>query len=755
VHGGDVGDTSRGTGAVTVRRPLVRATGVVVLLAGVVALVAPPGQSGADRLSWETLLAPYSLGAALPDGHRIDAIRRGGANEVVILVSGAGENDAAQVHVLPRGCWSGIRESASFGIGYETALSPAPQREAITETLANAVRSRDRGLPPPDAIPLRSAYDLRDLRYWMPGARGWRAVLLVASLALLACVVRVGSPRLALAGAALGGIDVLVRAFDIAAGVPTGCPIDTFAIDLATRGIQLAWAALIVSSPFLCWRGGRSVGVGGRRMLVVVSACALLALGVSWSRGDEPLHANGHAWREAREVLAPGGGEAGAGPFLHGRGAIALQWMIASGEHALTGSANPFRISRLAMAAAAGSSAFLAAVLVGSVGAGLAAGVVAALFPLARTLAVSGTALTVPAWLLPWSLGLLLSGAASGDRVLLAGAGLAAALGIISHTAMLAWAPALLIAWLAARPHLRGVRLALGTFMLIAVAWTVELTGAFEMLASRNQGPANGLLGDAQLGLLQRDLLLDPRWVSPLLVPLAAVAVIASLRRGRASLRAAVAAVLVGSAPFFAVVTCSSDAVRYQGALLGLLIGVAVAGVWEMPFASRLGSVGTACLRAALLAGLVLLPLPWRQPPLDPATVEHQLVVEAAARMEPGTLVVLPANRLANSQIIVDFPDFLLPPHSSVAFEADPAVAQHAGPRLMYLGLACISWADADRSGDRSQLRPECRNLRAGAHPWLVRSLRAEDLPRRRDGELWTFHHFATGVPFGFFAPDS
>jgi hypothetical protein len=161
-----------------------------------------------------------------------------------------------------------------------------------------------------------------------------------------------------------------------------------------------------------------------------------------------------------------------------------LEWLLAGGERALTGSANPFRISRVASAAAAGSTAFLTAILVRSAGAGLAAGCVLALMPLARMLAVSGSALAISAWLLPWSLGLLLAAAVCEDRILLAGAALAAALGILSHTAMLAWAVALGVAWLVvARAPLRWSRATLGALLLMAIAWAAQLANTRAMLA--------------------------------------------------------------------------------------------------------------------------------------------------------------------------------------------------------------------------------------------------------------------------------
>ena len=725
----------------------------MALLIGAAALVAPPLQWNTDATSWETLLAPYTTGTPLPDGFRISDIRRGGVNDVVVSVVRPDGSPAAEVHVLPRGCWGDIRESQSFGIGYETPHSPAPEREAITEAMAQAIRSRDRGLPLPDAIPLGGAVDARAFAIRL---RGWRAVLLAVSLALFVLVVWRRSPRLAVAGIAVAAVDLLARAVGQPA-LQDVCPVDRPAdvIDLGVRVIQLGWAVLIVGAPLLCWRAGRLAEIGGGRLLLAVSAAAIVALTAVWERGDEPLHANGHAWREAREVLQPWGERSTrAAPFLHGRGAVALEWMLASGERALTGGANPFRISRIASAAAAGSTAFLTAILVRSAGAGLAAGCVLALMPLARMLAVSGSALAVPAWLLPWSLGLLLAAAVLEDRILLAGAALAAALGILSQTAMLAWAAALGVAWLvAARAPLRWSRAALGALLLVAIAWVAQLANTREMLADRNEG--SGLLAAARLGFEHRDLLLDARWVSPVLLPMAAIGVLAgSLRRGRAApaLASALAA-CIGAVPFFAVTACSSDAVRYQGALLGLITSLAVAALWQIPLSSRLGLVGLAPIRLPLLAALAFLPRGSRQPPLDPVAVEHRLVQEAGARMEAGTLIVLPASPLGRD-ILVDFPDFLLPPDTAVAFADDPRVATHVGPRLLYLGLACISWDGNEGTADRSELRPECRALRGNARPWLVRTLASADLPTSTDGTVWTFHQLGTGVPFGFFTPE-
>jgi len=527
-------------------------------------------------------------------------------------------------------------------------------------------------------------------------------------------------------------------------------------IDLDPRIIQAGWIVLLVSGPFLCWRGSRAVGVAGARGVLAAAVSVLVALTATWNEHDQPLHANGHAWREAREVLTPWGTRAtSTTPFLHGKGGIALQWLLATAEYRLTERANPFRISRFATAAAAGASAFLALVLARSWWAGMAAGCVLGLMPLARMLSVSGSALTIPEWLLPWSLGLMIAAGRSSDRFLLAGAALAAALGTLSHTAMLAWPPALLVAWLfVARRDVRLSLSALVALLLVGFAWVVELTNAFPMIASRNQGPGGGLLGESLRGFMERNLLLDPQWVSPVLLPLLLLWVVCSLRRGYVVLMAAsVLPLACVAVPFFAVTQCSSDAVRYQGALLGLVTSMAVAGVWALPLVSALGTVGLTTVRTALLASLVVLPLASQRPPMDPVAVEHELVADAVRRMEPGTLVILPKGRFDEARVIPDLPDFLLPRDVHMAFEGDPRIGLHRGPRLVYLGLACISWGDA-AGATSSDLRPECRTLRRHTQPWAVHSFRSDELPQSRDGEVWTFHHLSTGVPFGFFAPE-
>jgi hypothetical protein len=730
-----------------------------VLLLGMIGLTVGPAQVENASIAWETLLAPYSQGAELPDGFRLGRVRCGPDNDIVISAERPRDSAAVEVHVLPRGRWPGIRESQSFGIGYETQRSDASGREAVTEALAQAIRSHDRGLPSPDTIPLGPSLVASGDPAWVAALHAVRPLLVGASVAALLLIVAMRSRALTVMGLGVGIADLIARGagFWVVQDQTCAGHVPAEFIDLGVRAIQLGWVLLILSSPLVCWRAGRAVGLGGRRMMLVVAVSALVAVVAIWHRRDAPLHANGHAWREAREVLMPWGERStDTAPFLHGRGAIALQWLVAGAERTLTGSANPFRVSRLAVAAAAGATALLTAILVRSTAAGLAAGCVLALMPLAHMLALSGSPLAIPAWLLPWSLALLIAAAASCDRLLLAGAVLAAGLGTLSHTAMLAWPPALLAAWLVgAGRECRRTRFAVGALLMLAAAWVVEALDVHAMLADRSAGSGIGLPTAALLGFLHSNLMADPHWVSPLLLPCAVLWVAVGLWQRRfAMVAASMLPLLIVAAPFFAVTACSSDAVRYQGALLGLITSIAVAGIWAVTGSRLWGAGAGALLRGAALAGLALLPPRSWQPPIDPAVVEHRLVERAVGQMQPGTLVILPESRLHDGRVLADFPDFVLPANSSVAFAGDPRIKDHTGPELFYLGLACISWDAADGGPDATGMRPECRSLRAHAHPWVVHTLRPEDLPRRGPGVPWTFHQLATGVPFGFFAPD-
>jgi hypothetical protein len=250
-----------------------------VLLTGAAALlVSPP--SGSEAVSWESLLAPYSQGTPLPGGFRIAEIRRGSANDVVVLVRRREDPDAAvEVHVLPRGRWPGVRESQSFSVGYETPRSPAREREEVTELLAETIRSRDRGLPSPDAIPLGPSFDPSTLPPQLDRLRGWRGVLAGASLFMLGWIAAVQSAGLVLAGVGLGAIDLLART----ASVPHGQP-------------DIAGAWLVPGAALLFVVAFRRRAVVSRRELLLALAILAIALSLRLALGPwGPLHTNGYA----------------------------------------------------------------------------------------------------------------------------------------------------------------------------------------------------------------------------------------------------------------------------------------------------------------------------------------------------------------------------------------------------------------------------------------------------------------------------
>src|SRR5262249_8819671 len=156
----------------------------------------------------------------------IDGVGHGAEHDVVIRIKRPSDSATIEVHVLPRGHWTGVRESQSFGIAYEVTRSSAAVMdcEAITEVLAETIRSRDHGLPSPPAIPLGSAFEAGAFRRFYEE----------------------------------GDIGVLC--------------------------IQVAWVLLILASPVLGWWAGRISGLGSARLLTIVTLCAAVALAVIWPR---------------------------------------------------------------------------------------------------------------------------------------------------------------------------------------------------------------------------------------------------------------------------------------------------------------------------------------------------------------------------------------------------------------------------------------------------------------------------------------
>src|SRR5262249_14842736 len=158
----------------------------------------------------------------------------GAANDVIIVVLSHDDEDAVEVVVVERGRWASVNESQSFTIDYELSHSTAPERADVTKELADTIASRDRGLPSPDAIPLRAG-DPTVLPWWLEMLRGVRGMLFGASIALLALLAFQPSPGMARAGVVLGLVDLTALV-----GVPSLRP------DVGAAWTMPACAALLI-----------------------------------------------------------------------------------------------------------------------------------------------------------------------------------------------------------------------------------------------------------------------------------------------------------------------------------------------------------------------------------------------------------------------------------------------------------------------------------------------------------------------------
>lgn len=265
--------------AVRDRRRLWIAVAVALLMASAVVWIAPSILRPAPG-SWDELLAPYSRGAPLLDEFRVAAVRRGAARDVIVEIVDAEGRLAAEVHVLPRGVWSGVRESESFAIAYETPRSPSARRDDITELLAETVRARDRGLPAPDLIPLSSGLDATLLPRWLGAASGWPAVAVGASMFALGLLTLAPTSVTAAAGALVGAAGLVLAAVD-----PPDGGLDAFG----------PWA--VPAAFALLWMGSRRRRVVAAEWIwaAAVTAIALLLRLLLGAWG--PMHVNGYGPR--------------------------------------------------------------------------------------------------------------------------------------------------------------------------------------------------------------------------------------------------------------------------------------------------------------------------------------------------------------------------------------------------------------------------------------------------------------------------
>lgn len=196
-------------------RPAARWTLAVVATGALVASVLPRGQTDEREASWSRLIVPLAEGEIVHDGYVLSRPRRGEEHDVVFSAvrRAAGAVERVEVHVVARGQWEGVRETRSFGVAYEAPRSSAPEEDlrAVTSALAQAIDGNDPGgLGPVDSIALDAGIQepalTRALR-GVVGARGWIAavalLLLTLSLAFTGRGALVSSLGLFFVGLAL------------------------------------------------------------------------------------------------------------------------------------------------------------------------------------------------------------------------------------------------------------------------------------------------------------------------------------------------------------------------------------------------------------------------------------------------------------------------------------------------------------------------------------------------------------------------
>jgi hypothetical protein len=173
------------------------------LLLALVSLVAAmillwPDPAKPQTVTWETLLLPLVPGGHITRGYVLSPPRRGEERDVVFTArrddAKLGPAARVEVHIVDKGQWSGIRETKSFGVAYETPRSQAPTEdlEAVTEAVANHLRANDVGYPSVASISFTAGpsppWITRMLEH-THGARGMLALLLLAlAMGLVASV---------------------------------------------------------------------------------------------------------------------------------------------------------------------------------------------------------------------------------------------------------------------------------------------------------------------------------------------------------------------------------------------------------------------------------------------------------------------------------------------------------------------------------------------------------------------------------------
>lgn len=149
-----------------------------------------PDAAKPRSITWEQLLLPLVPGSQITRGYTLSLPRRGEEHDVIFTAKrddpSLGSPSRIEVHIVDKGQWSGIRETKSFGVAYETPRSSATTEdlEAVTETIANHLRSNDSGLPRVAQIPLAADPSPPWMTRLMDHTHGLRGFVALVFLAL-------------------------------------------------------------------------------------------------------------------------------------------------------------------------------------------------------------------------------------------------------------------------------------------------------------------------------------------------------------------------------------------------------------------------------------------------------------------------------------------------------------------------------------------------------------------------------------------
>lgn len=153
-------------------------------------LAAWPDPAKPRTIAWEDLLFPLVPGATITRGYTLSPPRRGEERDVVFAARrddpATGAPVHVEVHIVDKGQWSGIRETRSFGVAYETPRSNAPVEdlEAVTEVIANHLRSNDIGDGSVENIPLRAEPSLPWISRMLARTQSFRGTVAILLLVL-------------------------------------------------------------------------------------------------------------------------------------------------------------------------------------------------------------------------------------------------------------------------------------------------------------------------------------------------------------------------------------------------------------------------------------------------------------------------------------------------------------------------------------------------------------------------------------------